>query len=303
MAALTPETLLVGAESANIYVYDLRSPSTKRAQSYEAVHGDYISSLTPLAPSGTSTSGLARRWVSTGATELAVTDLRRGVLATSEDQDEELLCSVALQGHDEKVFVGSANGGLLVFDRGEWKDRVARASLDAGESVEALCQVPGAVFGGGGGVAAGLGDGRVILAKMGKGGHADVLGEVRHDEFEGVVGVGFEVEGRMVSGGGGLVKVWQEKLDENGEVAGIESGEDDEGEDDEDDDHWELAVPTNGLLGQKRTKSTLASEETLEADEESTDEEGGKRKRKKRKTNKGKERKGVQHAVKIQGLE
>ena len=296
MATLTPDTLLVGTESANIYVYDLRSPGAQRAQSYEAVHGDYISSLTPLAPSGTSTSGLARRWVSTGAAELAVTDLRRGVLATSDDQDEELLCSVASQAHDEKVFVGSANGGLLVFERGEWRDRVARASLDPGESIEALCRVPEAVFRGGG-VAAGLGDGRVMLAKMGKGGHADVLREVRHDEFEGVVGVGFEAEGRMVSGGGGVVKVWQEKLDENGEVEGMESSEDDE---ESDDDNWELAVPTNGLLGQKRDRP---SDEGSASDEKSTDEEGGKRKRKKRKRRKGKERRGGQHSVKIHGLE
>jgi len=47
-----------------------------------------------------------------------------------------------------------------------------------------------------------------------------IVGEtLRHDEVEGVVGLGFDVGGRLISGGGSIVKVWQEKmtLDDEGE--------------------------------------------------------------------------------------
>ncbi|CAL3970363.1 unnamed protein product [Diplocarpon coronariae] len=234
--ALTPQTLLLATDSAALHLYDLRAPSTlgpKPSQTYRP-HDDYISSLTPLPPTATSTSGFSKQWVTTGGTTLAVTDLRRGVLVKSEDQEEELLCSVFVGGlpsrpgrsKGEKVLIGSSSGVLTLWERGVWDDQDERIIVDGGrgggESLDAIVQMPEDVGDGGKNLVVGVGDGTIRIVKLGIN---KVMGELRHDEVEGVVGLGFDVGGRMISGGGSIIKVWQEKMN-------LED-EDEEEEDDE----------------------------------------------------------------------
>ena len=170
--------------------------------------------------------------MTTGGSTLAVTDLRRGVLVKSEDQEEELLSSVYIGGlggkRAEKVAVGCGNGVLTLWDRGLWNDQAERVIVDAGrgggESLDVLTAVPegvGAKFGAKS-VAVGLGDGRIRFVRIGGRGNA-VVGDCRHDDVEGVLGLGFEVGGRMVSGGGNVIKVWQESVEDE-ESEEIDSG-------------------------------------------------------------------------------
>lgn len=147
---------------------------------------------------------------------------------------------VGKKGTSGKLLVGTGSGVLTVWEKGMWEDQQGRVIVDGvgKESVDALTLVPGEQAM----VAVGMGDGRVKFVKVGGN---QVVGECRHDEVEGVMGVGFEVGGRMVSGGGGVVKVWQESVeyedeDEEGEEGdvvrrkrGVEGS--DEDEDDEDD--------------------------------------------------------------------
>lgn len=131
--ALSPQTLLVATDSAALHLYDLRAPSTLRSKPSQThrPHDDYISSLTPLPPTEASTSGFSKQWITTGGTTLAVTDLRRGVLVKSEDQEEEFLSSVFVGGlrarpgrsKGEKVVVGSSSGVLTLWERGVWDDQ------------------------------------------------------------------------------------------------------------------------------------------------------------------------------------
>ncbi|PBP20054.1 hypothetical protein BUE80_DR009102 [Diplocarpon rosae] len=183
--ALSPQTLLLATDSAALHLYDLRAPSTLSSipSQTHRPHDDYISSLTPLPPTATSTSGLSKQWVTTGGTTLAVTDLRRGVL---------------------RIIVDGGRGG--------------------GESLDAIVLMPDDVGDGGKNVVVGVGDGTIRIVKLGKN---KVIGELRHDEVEGVVGLGFDVGGRMISGGGSTIKVWQEKMN-------LEDA--DEGEEDSDEE-------------------------------------------------------------------
>ncbi|KAB8076156.1 WD repeat-containing protein jip5 [Aspergillus leporis] len=249
--ALSPQSLLLATDSSALHLYDLRIPFSRvsaRPQQSHHPHDDYISSITPLPASDTSTSGFSKQWVSTGGTTLAVTDLRRGVLVRSEDQGEELVSSVYVGGlpssgtsRGEKVIVGGSNGVLTLWEKGAWDDQDERIyvsrSAGEGESLEALTAVPDEL-GKGKMVAVGLGSGGVNFVRIGSN---KVVSEVIHDETEGVVGLGFDVEGRMVSGGGQVVKVWHEAV---GGAKGANTGEkhmlrdsDDDSDEDNDDDN------------------------------------------------------------------
>jgi len=276
--ALTPQTLLLATDSAALHLFDLRAPSTlstKPSQTHRP-HDDYISSLTPLPPTENSTSGFSKQWVTTGGTTLAVTDLRRGVLVKSEDQEEELLSSVFVGGlpsrpgrsKGQKVLVGSSNGVLTLWERGVWDDQDERIIVDGGrgggESLDALVLMPEGVGDGGKNVVVGVGDGTIRIVKLGPN---KVTTELRHDEVEGVVGLGFDVEGRLISGGGSIIKVWQEKMNLEEEV------EDDDSDDDE--------------AGPKK-RAMDGSDDDSDADSSEEEDRGRKSRKKRRKANRNK---------------
>lgn len=273
-----------------LHVYDLRNDaiSAKPVQTHHP-HDDpgYLSSISPIPASSESTSSFPKQWVSTGGTTLVVTDLRRGVMAKSEDQEEELMSSVFVPGLPkkgtsvgEKVLVGGSLGVITLWERGVWDDQDERVYVGGGECVDVLCAVPEGTVELGKGqhlVAAGLGDGQVRVVSVEQ---KKVLGQVRHDEMEGVVGLGFESEGRMVSGGGTVVKVWQEAT------------------------HWEEGAVDGLLDGAGWEKRERESSDESDEDEDSSEEEKERKKRKKRKRNRGKDRsRGKQNGISFQGLD
>jgi len=286
--ALSPQTLLLGTDSSALHLYDLRALGPKarpKPQQTHHPHDDYLSSLTPLPPTSESTSGFSKQWVSTGGTTVAVTDLRRGVMVRSEDQEEELLSSVMVTGLrkkgtsvGEKVLVGGGNGVLTLWERGVWDDQDERIVVDkspgGGESLDSLALFPDGVGPGGKVVAVGLGNGTLRFVQVGKN---QVIGELFHDELEkeGVVGLGFDCTGRMISGGGKTVKVWSEK--------GPEAFDEDEAEDD---------VAADAAAGSKRALGSDSEEDSAEEMEESSEEEKPTQKRKKRKKGKARQQKG-----------
>ncbi|KFY74296.1 hypothetical protein V499_05667 [Pseudogymnoascus sp. VKM F-103] len=236
--ALSPQTLLLATDSSALHLFDLRSSSAFGAAKPSATHrphDDYISSLTPLKPSDASTSGFAKQWVTTGGGTLAVTDLRRGVLVKSEEQEEELLSSLSVDGFStraggsgEKVVVGGGNGVITLWERGVWDDQGERVVVvpggkAEGESLDALARVPGSRE-----VVVGCGDGKVRIVDLTGRGVRHVL---RHDEVESVIAVGYDCYGRLISGGGDVVKVWAEK-----EGAGGSSDSDSDSEEDSEKD-------------------------------------------------------------------
>jgi hypothetical protein len=199
-------------------------------------------------------------------------------MVRSEDQDEELLSSVMVTGLSsrgtsvgEKVLVGGATGILTLWERGVWDDQDERINVDksagGGESLDTLALVPDGVGAGGKVVAVGLGNGALRFVKIGPN---KVIAELKHDELQAdaVVGLGFDVTGRMISGGGKMVKVWHEKL----------AGEQEESEEEE------PKVAKRGL------DSDDDSDDSDEEEEDSSEEEKEQKKRKKRKRSKGKQK-------------
>lgn len=223
----------------------LRSLSAHPSASYrphvtpeEPHFSESITSLTALPPSAASSSGTSRAWVSTAGGCVAVTDLRRAVLSCSADQGDVLLSSVCVGGvggggvggsgngkrkvgmlngngataGEEKVLVGGANVSMTVWERGDMRDRKGTVVVqrDGGglkdeSTIDCIAAVPHSRR-----IAVGLGDGKIVFVLL-KGRGGEIVDSVGHDEMnaEGVTTLGFDLEGRMISGGGTTVKIWQ----------------------------------------------------------------------------------------------
>lgn len=231
-------------------------------------------------------------------------------MVRSEDQEEELLSSVIVSGLSkkgsnvgEKVLVGGGNGVLTLWERGVWDDQDERITVDrskgGGESLDSLALLPPGIGPGGKIAAVGLGNGDIRFVKIGQN---KVVAELKHDELEkeAVIGLGFDVTGRMISGGGRTVKVWGE----HGALAADQDDDDDDDDDEEDDDDDEEQEEKDDKgteeTGTKRDHSD-DSDADSDSDMDSSDEEQ-QSKRKKRKKNKGKQQKG--HGIlKFSGLD
>lgn len=245
----TPQHLLLATDSSALHVYDLRSSSiaTKPSQTHSP-HADYISSLTPLPASHTSTSGLPRQFLTTGGATIAVIDLRKGVVLESDDWDEELLCSTLVGG---KAVVGGERGVLRIWETGRWEEPPQKFHIGR-EGIEAICAVPDTLKAGRGGdkVVCGMGDGAIGVVQVAKG-KTKVVAELSHDQIDAPASLGFvgepgaDGEARMVSGGGKVIKVWEETVERDGkseegpEEQSFDGSEDEEKEEEDSSDEEE----------------------------------------------------------------
>ena len=243
LSSPTPQHLFLATDSSALHIYDLRhSTISHKPQQTHNPHVDYVSSLTPLPASVSSTTGLPRQILTTGDTTIAITDLRKGIVKQSEDIGEELLSSTLV---GDKAVVGSEKGVLRVWEVGNWDNEPERIHIGGmhGEGADVLSSIPEKLevrLGySDGGVIAGMGDGSINIVRLGKG-KGKLMGEIRHDEIEPVGGLGFEVGGRMISGGGDVVKVWEQATidgaqDEDlGNAANEESADSDDQDDEGD---------------------------------------------------------------------
>ncbi|CCX07957.1 Similar to WD repeat-containing protein jip5; acc. no. A6RWR8 [Pyronema omphalodes CBS 100304] len=279
---LSAQHLLLGTDEGNIHLFDLRTPTTLPAKanaSWLNVHDDHISSLLALPATAASTTGFSRTYISTGDTTLSSFDVRKPgkALARSEPQEDEILCSSFTAhapsrntGGSEKVMTGTSSGVVTTWNKGFWEDHQERIPLSrkTGDSIDSIItltedfEISGAGYGTF--FAAGSGDGKVRIVKMG----GNKVGDLLEGLEEGVSALAVDCDGRIVSGGGLVVKIWSEK--EAQEVEEEEEEEEKEGK------------------KRKGGDSDDDSDDDSDVEGESSDDEKEKKKRKKRKRTGGK---------------
>jgi hypothetical protein len=192
------------------------------------------------------------------------------------------------QGSGEKIIVGGAGGVITIWERGEWEDQGGRVKIAGGDAepvvasgtrgfaadgmeddltVDALAIVPEDLpglegYGRGGRLAvAGLGNGAIRVLRL-RGAGGEVLDTIRHDEggIESVVTLGFEREGRLISGGGEVVKIWQ---------AGVTRDEANEDDEEEEEDQEKHKAVDNGVDEDDEIEDDEEDDPDDEVDEES----------------------------------
>jgi WD repeat-containing protein 55 len=225
----------------------------KPTQTYPETHTDHITSFLPL-PNINPHHVLC----TSGDCTVSIFDLRKPkAVATSEDQEDEPLCS-AFAGDSRPICVGTQAGFVTVWKSGEWMDHVDRIApadrlrkSDEAPSVDCMVQLDEEVI-------VGTSDGIIRRLGFRPNRYGDVVGRCE-DVVTCLSGIP-DQDGWVVSGSGTSVKFWNIDAEENN----AEDGKEDEDRDDDDDNNSsEEEKPKKRRKKSKKTKKANGDTSTF----------------------------------------
>jgi WD repeat-containing protein 55 len=193
----------------------------KPTQTYPDTHTDHITSFLPL-PNINPHHVLC----TSGDCTLSVFDIRKSLaVATSEDQEDELLCST-FADDSRRICVGTQSGFVTLWKSGEWMDHIDRIAPagrlrkgDEAPGIDCMVQVDGQII-------VGASDGTIRTLGFRPNKYGEVIGNCA----DGVTSLDIVPghDGWILSASGSTVKFWDTKAHHSGtedEDEGSSSGE------------------------------------------------------------------------------
>jgi hypothetical protein len=178
----------------------------KSTQTYSGTHIDHITSFLPL-PNINPHQVLC----TSGDCSLSIFDLRKKeALVTSEDQEDELLCS-SFADDSRRICIGTQSGFITLWKIGEWMDHVDRIAPaerlrkgDEAPSIDCMTQMDD-------GVIVGLSDGVIRRVGFRPNGYGEEIGRCE-DGVECLAAIP-DHDGWLVSASGSQVRFWNTNED------------------------------------------------------------------------------------------
>lgn len=219
--------LVVGDEEGNLMCHDTRGKHLQLVyKPFRKLHsGEGINSINYCWPKS------EYKFITTGSTTVCEVDLRKPEepLHTSEDQEDEVLCSTWLdQAKQETMICGMGDGIVTTWkpEMNRWEDQISRIRIAKNETVESLISAMDSdsrfMYGG-------CSNGHIakIDIKGGKVVERFLQNDPEDDDkVDEVLGLDLDHNYRLVSFGTDGFKIWEEES-KNG---GFDDGEDDDGD-------------------------------------------------------------------------
>lgn len=220
--------LVVGDEDGNLMCHDTRGKHMQLAyKPLRKLHlGEGINSINYCWPKS------EYKFITTGSTTVCEIDLRKpeGPLHTSEDQEDEVLCSAWLDQEAQATMICGMGDGIVTTwkpEMNKWEDQISRIRIVKNETVESLISAMDSdsryMYGG-------CSNGHIakIDIKGGKVVERFLQNDPEDDDkIDGVLGLDLDHNYRLVSFGTDGFKIWEEESKKD---------EDDDEEDDDDSD-------------------------------------------------------------------
>lgn len=220
--------LLSATEDGNVMVFDSSNLGQDKLKfKVDKIHEDSINAILPMSDVS------AYHYLTLGSTTMAHIDIRKGVINTSDDQEDELLsmCYANDTVKNDMVLVSHGEGIVTIWknSKNRFQDQLTRIKVNKSASIDAIIgtmnqeddELASSVW---------CGDSEGLLHRVNYK-HGKVVETRAHSSAKAVDEVGnldIDYEYRLISAGMDTLKIWS-----NQEVA---AADEDENEDDSDDD-------------------------------------------------------------------
>ncbi|KAI0461214.1 hypothetical protein LJB42_001231 [Komagataella kurtzmanii] len=247
IVAPTKPLILIGDESGNVHVYDQRT--LKKLHFIENCHGDAVNGIVSLASTN------ENEFVSCGSSSLTHFNVKSGIIAESEDQEDEIM-SVTVVDPDncEVLMCGMSEGGVSVWNKNSNNfDSMIRKTKTGEDSVDSVI----GTLKGDSCVWAGTSGGLVHLihSKNGK-----ILETREHSKTDDVTFLDLDYEYRLITCGTDRVRLW-------GELQDVEKEEDEEEQEEEEETTEEEEDPSDSSDSTNDIETDLPKDISSEYDE------------------------------------